>query len=218
MTEQKGGGGRVGRSLRLQLRVKRALDVLGATTVLLILSPVLGCVALAIRVTMGDPVLFRQARIGHLGEMFVLLKFRTMRSPKAALAESEDDHLRMTRVGSLLRKSSLDELPELFNVVVGHMSLVGPRPLLVEYRNRYSPLEWRRHDMPPGLAGPVVAYGRNTLSWEEKFELDVWYVDNWSLLLDFRLMARSLAVALLRRDVNAPEHVTMPRFLGHGKG
>ena len=124
------------------------------------------------------------------------------------------DSDRLTRTGAFLRSTTLDELPELFNVLLGTMSAVGPRPLLVEYRDLYTEEQWRRHDMPPGMAGPVLAGGRNLMSWEEKFEQDVWYVDNWSLLLDFRILFKTVLVVIKREGISADGHVSMPRYEG----
>lgn len=164
--------------------------------------------------SVGYPLFFRQKRIGLRGEEFELLKFRTMTDARDESGTLLPDEYRLTRTGRLLRSMSLDELPELINVLRGEMALVGPRPLLPEYRDLYSPEQWRRHDMRPGLAGPVVASGRNSLSWEEKLALDVWYVENWSLSLDVRLLVRSAWKVLKREGISAAEHATMPRFEG----
>jgi lipopolysaccharide/colanic/teichoic acid biosynthesis glycosyltransferase len=193
------------------------MDVVLAAGLLVLTSPLLAVVALVIRSTMGKPILFRQERIGHGGQLFTLYKFRTMKDSASSDGQPLPDEKRLTTVGRFVRSISLDELPELMNVLKGDMSVVGPRPLLVEYRERYSPRQWRRHEMPPGLVGPVTAYGRNALGWDDKFELDVWYVDNWSLLLDMKLMLRSAWNALKRQGITAENHVTMPRFEGSRK-
>jgi lipopolysaccharide/colanic/teichoic acid biosynthesis glycosyltransferase len=201
-------------SRRIQLAVKRAFDVVVATAALIVTSPLLVLVALLVLVTMGPPVLFRQRRLGLHGEEFTLLKFRTMKGLPPGFDQPLDDQQRITRVGRLLRQLSLDELPELVNVVRGDLSIVGPRPLLPEYRELYSAEQLRRHELPPGIAGPVLAKGRNALSWDEKFAWDVWYVDNWSLWLDARLLVQSVVNVLTRRGVSADDHATMPRFEG----
>ena len=205
---------RQGPGRRAQLAVKRAVDVAVATVALVVTSPLLLAIAVLILVTMGRPILFRHLRLGHRGRPFVLLKFRTMAGVPAAADQPLSDAQRLTPLGRRLRQLTLDELPELFNVLRGDLSLVGPRPLLPEYRELYSAEQWRRHEMPPGMAGPVLAKGRNALSWEEKFAWDVWYVENWSLWLDVRILALSAWRVLRREGVNAAGHATMPRFEG----
>ncbi len=198
----------------LQLRIKRVLDILLATFLLVIFSPLMALIALAIWMTMGRPVLFRQPRIGYKGRVFTIYKFRTMTDERDEQGNLLPDEKRLTPLGKLLRSLTLDELPELFNVLKGEMSIIGPRPLLVEYWDLYTPEQRRRHDMPPGMAGPVLAYGRNLLSWEEKFKLDVWYVDNWSLWLDFKIFLRTLWMVLKREGVSAEGYATAPKFTG----
>ena len=195
--------------------VKRGFDFCVSLLVLVILAPFLLLIALAIRLTMGPPALFRQRRLGYQGRPFVLCKFRTMNDRRDGQGNLLPDEQRLTRLGRFLRSTTLDELPELINVLRGEMSLVGPRPLLVDYRDLYTPEQWRRHEMPPGMAGPVLAGGRNVLSWEEKFALDVWYVDNWSLWLDFKILARTAIKVLKREGISAEGHVTMPKFEGN---
>jgi len=202
----------------MQLMVKRGLDILVATTALILLSPLWLLMSGAILATMGRPVLFRQVRLGYLGRPFVILKFRTMIDANNRRGRLLPDGERLTGLGRFLRRSTLDELPELLNVIRGDMSLVGPRPLLPEYRDRYSPEQWRRHSVRPGMAGPVMAGGRNALSWGEKFALDLWYVDHWSLGLDLRLFGRSVWNLLTGRGVSAEGHATMPPFEGAGTG
>jgi lipopolysaccharide/colanic/teichoic acid biosynthesis glycosyltransferase len=201
-------------SRRIQLALKRAFDIVVSLTALTLLSPLMALIALAIRLSMGTPVLFRQPRLGYQGRPFVLYKFRTMNDKRDEQGNLLPDEQRLTRLGRFLRSLTLDELPELFNVLKGEMSLVGPRPLLVEYRDLYTPEQWRRHEMPPGMAGPVLAGGRNALDWEEKFKRDVWYVDHWSLWLDFQILARTAWKVLKREGVSAEGHVTMPKFTG----
>jgi sugar transferase EpsL len=198
----------------IQLAIKRAFDITVSLTGLILLSPLMALIALAIHLSMGTPVLFRQPRLGYQGRPFVLYKFRTMNDNRDEQGNLLPDEQRLTRLGRFLRSTTLDELPELINVLRGEMSLVGPRPLLVEYRDLYTPEQWRRHEMPPGMAGPVLADGRNALDWEEKFQRDVWYVDHWSLWLDFKILARTAWKVLKREGVSAEGYATMPRFRG----
>jgi len=163
---------------------------------------------------MGPPVLFRQVRPGLHGNPFVLYKFRTMRNTLVRLGDPADDEARLTTLGAILRRTSLDELPELFNVVNGDMSLVGPRPLLPEYVARYTSEQARRHEVQPGVTGWAQVNGRNALSWEEKFALDVWYVDNWTVGLDLRILWMTVKQVISRQGISAEGHVTMPDFTG----
>lgn len=195
-------------------RGKRVLDVFGAGSALVVLSPVLAVTALAVRRRLGSPVLFVQERGGLGGSTFRLLKFRTMRDAVDRNGRPLPDEERLTPFGERLRRTSLDELPELVNVLRGEMSLVGPRPLLADYLERYSPRQARRHEVRPGLTGWTQVNGRNGLTWPEKFDLDVWYVDHVSLGLDLRILWRTVA-AVVRPDGIASEgHATMPVFLG----
>jgi len=196
------------------LILKRGFDLLISSIALTLLSPLMTLIALGIHRTMGSPVFFRQPRLGYREHPFVLCKFRTMTDDRDDQGNLLPDEQRLTRLGKFLRSTTLDELPELINVLRGDMSLVGPRPLLVEYQDLYTPEQWRRHEMPPGMAGPVLARGRNVLSWEEKFNLDVWYVDNWSLWLDFKILALTAFKVLKREGVSADGHATMSRFEG----
>ena len=193
---------------------KRGLDILGSVTGLLLLSPVLAVVAAAIRLTMGSPVFFRQLRPGHRGMPFTLIKFRTMTGARDVDGSLLPDEHRLTRLGSRLRRSSLDELPELWNVLKGEMSLVGPRPLLIQYLDRYTPEQARRHDVKPGITGWAQINGRNALSWDQKFQLDLWYLDHQSLWLDLRILARTCWQVLKCAGISQPFHATMPEFLG----
>lgn len=168
---------------------KRAFDLAAAAGGLLVLSPLLLLLALLVRLNLGSPVLFRQTRPGYKGRPFTILKFRTMRDARPGEDAFASDAARLTPFGSFLRRSSLDELPELLNILKGEMSLVGPRPLLMEYLPRYSPEQARRHDVRPGVTGWAQVNGRNAISWERKFELDCWYVDHLSLPLDLRIIA-----------------------------
>ena len=193
---------------------KRAFDVALAALALVVLSPVLLVTAVLVRRKLGAPVLFRQTRPGLLGEPFEILKFRTMTDAVGPDGELLPDEERLTPFGQLLRSTSLDELPELINVIRGEMSLVGPRPLIMRYLERYTPEQARRNLARPGITGLAQVRGRNALSWEERFALDVRYVDGWSLGLDLRILAETV-VAVLRRDgISAEGHATAPEFMG----
>ncbi|WP_126206757.1 sugar transferase [Thermus scotoductus] len=194
--------------------LKRALDVIGASFALLVFGPVMLYIALRIWREMGSPVLFRQVRPGLHGRPFVMYKFRTMTEERDAQGKLLPDEKRLTRLGRFLREHSLDELPEFFNVLKGDMSLVGPRPLLMEYLDRYTPEQARRHEVKPGITGWAQVNGRNALTWEEKFRLDVWYVDNWNLLLDLKILFLTLVKVLRREGISAEGHATMPEFKG----
>lgn len=193
---------------------KRALDLLIAGTALIVLSPVILLVALMVRLTMGRPVLFRQVRPGRAARPFGLVKFRTMRDAIGRDGRPLPDSERLTGFGRTLRATSLDELPQLWNVLRGDMSLVGPRPLLMAYLDRYSPEQARRHDVRPGLTGWAQVHGRNALTWDEKFALDLWYVDHRSLLLDLRILVMTADKVLRRRGISAAGDATMPEFMG----
>ena len=194
--------------------VKRGMDLVLAAGGLVLLAPVLCFIAVLIRTISGSPVLFRQKRPGLKGEIFMLYKFRTMRNESFSEGLPHDDEKRLTRLGRLLRKTSLDELPELWNVVRGEMSLVGPRPLLVDYLPLYSPEQSRRHDMKPGITGLAQISGRNKLNWEDRFRLDVWYVDHWSVGLDFRILLQTLFRVLRMDGISAVGHATMEPYQG----
>ena len=198
--------------------LKRAIDVVGATTGLALTAPVTVAAAVAVRVAHGSPILFRQERPGLDGQPFTLLKFRTMRDPKPGEDPLATDGARITKLGSLLRKTSIDELPSLINVLRGDMSLVGPRPLLMAYLSRYTPEQARRHEVKPGITGLAQVRGRNSIDWEEKFALDVEYVDNWDLLLDARILAETVWKVLARSGVAHEGHATMPEFKGVERG
>ncbi|MFZ5829539.1 MAG: sugar transferase [Planctomycetota bacterium] len=197
--------------------LKRTLDLLVAAVALVVLSPVLAAIALWIRLTMGPPVLFRQRRPGQGAQPFEMLKFRTMRDAVDAQGQPLPDEERITRFGQFLRRTSLDEMPELLNVLRGEMSLVGPRPLLMQYLERYTPEQMRRHEVRPGITGWAQINGRNAISWEEKFRLDVWYVDHWSLRLDIYILGVTLWKVLRREGISAADHATMPEFQGSGE-
>jgi sugar transferase EpsL len=196
----------------LRWSAKRTIDVLGAAGGLIVLAPVLLSIALAVRCSLGSPVLFRQLRAGRHGVRFELLKFRTMTEARDAAGELLPDAQRLTRLGSWLRSTSLDELPELINVLRGEMSLVGPRPLLPEYLPHYSAEQARRHEVRPGITGWAAVQGRNALSWERRLALDVWYVDHWSIALDLKILLMTVVKVLKREGISAEGHATMPRF------
>ncbi len=199
----------------MYLRVgKRVFDCITAGVVLVLLSPVLIVLAMAIRFVLGAPVLFRQERPGLGGRPFTLYKFRTMTEARDGSGEMLDDGRRLTAFGRVLRRFSFDELPEFWNVLRGDMSLVGPRPLLMEYLPLYSPEQARRHEVRPGLTGWAQVNGRNALSWDEKFRLDVWYVNHVSLPLDIRVICRTFALVARGAGVSSDAHPTMPKFNG----
>jgi sugar transferase EpsL len=193
---------------------KRVFDVAASAAGLVLLAPLLGGVALAIRMRLGRPVLFRQRRPGLHGEPFTLLKFRTMRDALDADGTPLPDEARMTRLGRLLRSTSLDELPTLWNGLRGEMSLVGPRPLLMEYLPLYTREQARRHEVRPGITGWAQVNGRNALRWEEKFQLDVWYVDNRTAWLDFEILLRTMMKVVVREGISQQGQATMERFTG----
>jgi len=197
---------------------KRWIDIILSSVLLVLLSPLMGAIALLVWWKMGRPVLFRQVRPGLHGKPFVMYKFRTMTNERDAEGNLLPADKRLTPFGKWLRETSLDELPELFNVLKGDMSLVGPRPLLMQYLDRYTPEQARRHEVKPGITGWAQVNGRNSLSWEQKFQMDVWYVDNWSLWLDFKILWRTLWVVLRREGIHAEGYATMPEFLGEHAG
>ena len=194
--------------------VKSAVDRSAALVGLVAVSPVLVGAAAAVRVSMGSPVFFRQKRPGRGERLFDIVKFRTMREAFDADGRPLSDAERLTAVGRWLRATSIDELPQLWNVLRGDISLVGPRPLLVRYLPRYSPEQRRRHDVMPGITGWAQIHGRNAISWEQKFDLDVWYADHWSLALDARILWHTVGRVLRRDGVSSDGHATMPEFEG----
>lgn len=195
--------------------MKRLIDIIGALFGLIFLSPVLLVVWFKIRRDMGSPVLFRQTRPGVNGKPFEMVKFRTMRDATASNGSLLPDSERLTSLGRFLRASSLDELPGLWNVLKGDMSLVGPRPLLVEYLPLYSSKQARRHEVRPGITGWAQVNGRNAISWDEKFELDVWYVDNRTIWLDLKIIWLTIRKVLKRDGISAAGEATMPKFTGN---
>lgn len=195
--------------------LKRGFDIVVALVALILLAPLFLVLSLLIRARLGSPVLFRQARPGLHGRIFQMIKFRTMTDERGADGSLLPDDVRLRPFGRWLRSTSLDELPELWNVLRGDMSLVGPRPLLVDYLPRYSARQARRHEVRPGVTGWAQVNGRNALSWPEKFELDVWYVDNQSLGLDMRILFLTMRSVLKRDGISASGEATMPAFRGN---
>lgn len=198
----------------IQKALKRLLDVAGASAGLVAGAPAMLGAAVAIRATMGSPVFFRQQRPGLHGQPFGLYKFRTMTDARGPDGELLPDAERLTPVGQFIRSTSLDELPQLLNVLRGEMSLVGPRPLLMRYLPRYSPRQSRRHEVKPGITGLAQVRGRNSLSWAEKFEHDVRYVEQWSLALDVRILVETVTQVIKRDGISSEGHATMPEFMG----
>lgn len=197
-----------------RLAIKVIFDRVVAVLLLVILSPVMLTIALLIWVKSGAPIFYRQMRPGYHAKPFVIVKFRTMEQAPNPQNELASDADRLTPLGRFLRSTSLDELPELWNVLRGELSLVGPRPLLVQYLDRYTPEQARRHDVLPGITGWAAVNGRNALTWERRFELDVWYVDHWSLLLDFKILLRTLTTVARRQGISMEGHATTAEFLG----
>jgi sugar transferase EpsL len=198
----------------MRLIVKRLMDIFVAGSALLVASPLMAAIALTIRLCDGRPVLSKQKRPGYKGETFTLLKFRTMSDTRDAQGLLLPDAERLTRTGMLLRQLSLDELPQLWNVLGGEMSLVGPRPLLMQYLDRYNLEQLRRHDVKPGITGWAQVHGRNATTWPERFRLDLWYVDNLSVALDAWILLRTLWQLVKRNGISQQGHATMPEFLG----
>lgn len=194
--------------------MKRLFDILFSFAVLFATAPAMVVLWFAIAVKMGRPVFFRQKRPGRDGKVFEMIKFRTMTSERGQDGNLLPDAQRLTPLGRFLRRSSLDEFPEFINVLKGEMSVVGPRPLLVQYLPRYSPEQARRHEVRPGVTGWAQVNGRNAISWDEKFRLDVWYVDNRSLLLDLRIILLTVKKVFVREGISAAGDATMPEFLG----
>jgi len=197
--------------------LKRFFNFFLALVLLIILSLPMLIIACIVRITMGKPVLFVQQRPGFHGAPFYLYKFRTMKNTQNSMGSPLPDEIRLTATGRILRKLSLDELPQLFNVLKGDLSFVGPRPLLMEYLPRYSAEQARRHEVKPGITGWAQVNGRNAITWEEKFTLDVWYVDHQSILLDIRIIFMTIWKILKREGINQPGHTTMEEFLGSDK-
>ncbi|MEO9347263.1 sugar transferase [Acinetobacter radioresistens] len=194
--------------------VKRLLDIIIASIALILLSPLYAFVAYKVKKNLGSPVLFRQVRPGLHGKPFEMIKFRTMKDAVDEQGTPLPDSERLTPFGQMLRSTSLDEMPELWNVIKGDMSIVGPRPLLMEYLPLYSPQQAKRHDVRPGMTGHAQVNGRNAIGWEEKFKLDTWYVENQSIWLDFKIMFKTVHKVLAKDDISAEGEATMTKFTG----
>lgn len=197
--------------------VKRFFDIIISFTALVILSPVLLIVALLVKIKLGSPVIFHQQRPGYHEKIFGLCKFRTMTDERDENGELLPDAVRLTKFGKALRATSLDELPELWNILKGDMSLIGPRPLLVKYLPLYNDFQKQRHDVRPGLTGWAQVNGRNTISWEQRFEYDVYYVEHMSFLMDLKILFQTVAVVFKHNDINSATDATMETFTGTGK-
>lgn len=202
------------RRRKAQRTAKRLIDITAAAVAMLAFSPIMAATALLVLIALGRPVTFRQTRSGYRGRPIVLTKFRTMRDDRDANGQSLSDAERLTRLGRWLRRTSLDELPQLWNVLTGELSLVGPRPLLVDYLPLYTADQQRRHEAIPGITGWAQINGRNAIGWDERFALDVWYVDNWSLWLDLKIILRTVVTVLRKEGIAAAGAATMPRFTG----
>ncbi|MCH7395774.1 sugar transferase [Acinetobacter dispersus] len=194
--------------------MKRLLDIIIASTALILLSPLYVYVAYKVKKNLGSPVLFRQVRPGLHGKPFEMIKFRTMKDALNEYGKPLPDSERLTAFGKMLRSSSLDEMPELWNVIKGDMSVVGPRPLLMEYLPLYNEEQAKRHDVRPGMTGHAQVNGRNAISWEQKFELDTWYVENQSLWLDFKIMLQTVKKVIAKDDISEAGEATMSKFTG----
>ena len=197
--------------------LKRLLDIIIASIALILLSPLYAFVAYNVKKNLGSPVLFRQVRPGLHGKPFEMIKFRTMKDAVDEQGNPLPDSERLTPFGKMLRSTSLDEMPELWNVIKGDMSIVGPRPLLMEYLPLYSPEQAKRHNVRPGMTGHAQINGRNAIGWEEKFKLDTWYVENQSIWLDFKIMFKTVHKVLAKDDISAEGDATMPKFTGNMK-
>lgn len=204
------------RVVRCNAVLKRIFDIVCAAVGLVLLLPIILLISVVILVADGRPIFFRQVRAGRHGAPFEMLKFRTMRDLRDANGKLLPDAERISNLGRFLRSTSLDELPELWNVLLGDMSIVGPRPLLMEYLDLYTLTQSRRHEVRPGLTGLAQVSGRNAISWEERLALDVWYVDNRTFLLDISIILKTLWSVIRREGVSSPDHATMPRFTGTG--
>ena len=196
-------------------KIKRSFDIIFSLTVLIMLSPIFLIIAILVKIKLGGHIFFVQERIGMYNRPFKMYKFRTMRNTKDSSGNLLSDNARLTKFGKILRSTSLDELPEFFNILRGEMSLIGPRPLLPEYLPLYSGEQIKRHNVPPGLTGWAQINGRNSISWTEKFELDVWYVENWSLKLDLKIFFLTIVKVIKREDINQESTVTMEAFNGN---
>jgi len=195
--------------------LKRLLDIIIASTALILLSPLYFYVAYKVRKNLGSPVIFRQVRPGLHGKPFEMIKFRTMTDERDVQGNLLPNEQRLPKFGKMLRATSLDEMPELWNVIKGDMSIVGPRPLLMEYLPLYNQEQAKRHNVRPGMTGHAQVNGRNAINWEKKFELDIWYVENQSIWLDFKIMIQTVKKVLIKEGINQSEEVTMTKFTGN---
>lgn len=196
------------------LFIKRVIDIIVSGLALILLCPIMICVALLVFTKMGSPILFKQVRPGQKGRPFVLYKFRSMNIPRENQNSVKYDSERLTKIGKFLRSTSLDELPQLYNILKGDMSLVGPRPLLMQYIDRYTPEQYKRHDVKPGITGWAQVNGRNAITWEQKFALDVWYVDHWTLMLDIKIFLLTILTVVRREGISSQTQITMSEFMG----
>lgn len=201
--------------MKFQHAVKRAIDIVCSGLGLIVLSPILVIAAILIRKNLGSPIFFTQDRIGKDGKVFKMIKFRTMLDATDKYGNQLPDEERLTSFGKLLRSTSIDELPELVNVFLGDMSLVGPRPLLVEYKDLYSTEQWRRHEVRPGITGWAQVNGRNSISWAERFKLDIEYIDNYNLILDIKILFMTVLKVIKKDGISQYGHVTMEKFNGN---
>ncbi len=200
------------RGVTYNIVLKRLLDVVGSVLLIVFLSPLLLLAAVMVRIKLGSPIFFTQERLGLNGKSFTIWKFRSMTNCVDENGEFLADEYRLTKFGKLLRDCSIDELPQLWNVIIGDMSLIGPRPFIAEYGSRYTAEQMRRHEVRPGISGWAQVMGRNSISWNQKFILDVWYVDNCSLFTDFNILLRTFPIVFGRAGVSAENHVTMPEW------
>jgi lipopolysaccharide/colanic/teichoic acid biosynthesis glycosyltransferase len=209
-------GGRQAKNKNNVMRnfIKRLFDIISSAVALIIISPLLIILAVLVRLKLGSPILFRQQRPGLGGKAFAIYKFRTMTDRHDATGNLLPDDQRLPAFGRFLRSTSFDELPELLNVFKGDMSVVGPRPLMMKYLGRYSPEQARRHEVKPGITGWAQINGRNTVSWEDKFKLDVWYVDNWTFWLDMKIIFRSIWMVIAREGITQQGRATIDEFMG----
>lgn len=194
---------------------KRIFDLLSSLTILMVTSPLLLIFMILIRCKMGSPIFFTQDRLGYNGETFKIWKFRSMTNCIDEDGQLREDEFRLTRFGKLLRDWSIDELPQLWNVVIGDMSLIGPRPLIAEYASRYTSEQMRRHEVRPGISGWAQITGRNSINWNQKFTLDVWYADHCNLILDLKILLSTIPLVLLRAGITAEDHASMPKWSGN---
>ena len=201
----------------VKLKLKRLFDLTFSSSLIILLSPLIVIISIIILLSLGFPIFFYQIRPGKDGKLFTIYKFRTMKILKDENDKLLPDHSRFSKIGNFLRRSSLDEIPELFNVFKGEMSIVGPRPLMVSYLDLYDEFQSRRHEVLPGITGWAQINGRNKITWNEKFKLDIWYIDNWSLFLDLKILYLTLIKVILMKDINQSTDTTMEPFVGNKK-